>query len=148
MCLEHTFAWNRFFFFPPDSHSNTHPLTPLHLATRIEAARRHWRAHWACRLTLAHPGMRLVGDHPSRRAKPRVPRPIYDTYKGRLHCSHFRKQVAESPAAWLPASIQGFACNCLLWLFLVTIISVVTMLQQSFSCRYTVLLLDAIVDHF
>ena len=74
----------------------TQTLTPLHLATRIEAAKRHWRAHWACKLTLAHPGFGAGGGPPQQTAKPRVPGPIYDTYKGRLHCRHFRRQVAES----------------------------------------------------
>lgn len=66
---EHTFAWNRFFLPPTPTQTLTHlPLSTL--ATRIEAAMRHWRAHWACRLMLAHPGMRLVGDHPCRRVSP------------------------------------------------------------------------------
>ncbi len=62
---------NRFFFIFPDSHSNTHSLTPLHLATRIEAAKRHWRVHWACRLTLAHPEIRAGGGPPQQAANPR-----------------------------------------------------------------------------
>lgn len=69
MCLEHTFACNRFSFFS-ESYPNTHPLTPLHSVTRIAAAKWHWRALWACRLTLAHPEMGLVEDHPGTQLSP------------------------------------------------------------------------------
>lgn len=73
MCSEHSFAHNRFFcsfFLSFFFQTPIQTLSPLHYVTRIEAAKWHWRAHWACRLTLAHPGMRLVKDHPSRQLSP------------------------------------------------------------------------------
>lgn len=107
MCLEHTISCNRFFLFS-DSHSNTHPLTPLHLATRIEAAKRHWRAHWACRLTLAHPGMRLVEDHPSRLRSPGCLGQFMTPTRGDCIADTLEsKWLSHRPAPLLPASIQG-----------------------------------------
>lgn len=132
MCSVHTFACNRFLFFSSDSHLNTHPLTPLHLVTRIEAAKRHWRAHWACRLRLAHPGMRMVEDHPSRLLSPGCLGQFMTPTKGDCTVDTLEsKWLSHRPAALLPASIQGFTCICLFQkCFLVTIISVI-----NHSCK-------------
>lgn len=91
------------------------PLQPTYLATRIEAAKWHWRAHWACRLTLAHPGMRLVEDHPTagllsmgclgQFMTPSRGDCTVDTLES--------KWLSRWPAPWLPAPIQGVILNCL-----------------------------------
>lgn len=140
MCLEHTFTGNRFFFICFDSHSNTYPLTPLHLATRIEAAKRHWRAHWACRLTLAHPGLGLVEDHPSRLLSPGCLDQFMTPTRGRggQHCRHFRRQVAESWTCFCASCLHTSVYFLIVYYpdkFSVTILSVIAMLQQTF---YTV----------
>lgn len=133
-------------YFFSDSHSNTHPLTPLHLATRIEAAERHWRAHWACRLTLAHPGMRLVEDHPSRLLSPGCLGQFMTPTRGDCTADTLEsKWLSHGPAARLPASIQGFTCHCLLWKFLVTIFNVITMLRQSYCLAYILLLFALLI---
>lgn len=108
MRIEHTFTHNRFFFFFCcfDSHSNT--LTPLHFATRIEAAKRHWRAHWACRLTLAHPGLKLVEDHPSRLLSPGCLDQFMTPTRGdRIVDTLESKWLSHGPAPLLPASISS-----------------------------------------
>lgn len=55
-------------FFSPPTLTPNQTLGHLRLSTwrpEIEAGKRHWRARWACRLTLGHPGMGLAEDHPS-----------------------------------------------------------------------------------
>lgn len=112
-----------FFFFFSDSHSDTHPLTPLHLATRIEAAKRHWRPHWACRLTWAHPGMRLVEDHPSRLLSPGCLGQFMTPTRGDCTVDTLEsKWLSHRPAPLLPASIfdclfcQQISLLLLVWL--------------------------------
>lgn len=148
MCLEHTFACNRFLFLFSDSHWNTHPLTPLHLATRIEAAKRHWRAHWACRLTWAHPGMRLVEDHPSRLLSPGCLGQFMTPTRG--DCT-----VDTLESKWQshrPASC--FHSRLYFWLFVLptdffVVISVIAMLQKSHSyCLTYLLFFQTFFGHF
>lgn len=47
-----------------------------------------------------------IGGPPQQAGALSVLRPIYDTYRGRLHCKHLRK--SHRPAPLLPVSIQAF----------------------------------------
>lgn len=139
MCLEHTFSGNRFFFFS-DSHSNTHPLAPLHMATKIEAAKRHWRAHWACMLTLAHPGIRLVEDHPRRLLSPGCLGQFMTPTMGDCTVNTLEsKWLNHRPALLLPASIQGVIPDCLLCKQ-VPLLPLLAWLLSCNSCTHSVLL--------
>lgn len=95
MCLEHTFTRNRFFsssfffFLPP---TPTHLLGDQNRSSKVTLT-----SPLGLQADVSPPWDEAGGGPPhSRTAKHGVPWPIYDTFEGRLHCRHFRKQVAES----------------------------------------------------
>ena len=115
MCLEHTFARLQqvllFFFWLPLKHSPTHS-SPLGDENRSNGAT--LTSPLGLQADVSPPWDEAGGGPPQQPTKPRVPRPIYDTFKQRLHCRHFRRQVAES---WTCCMASCFHLRVYLCLF-------------------------------